>query len=95
MTETQWKNRVIGLCRDMGLLWHHSTQTKRDGGNRGFPDLVIRHPVSGNTLLVELKVHPNKPTPEQEQWADYVAYPEDYDELVMAFQHLGDRWLKP
>lgn len=37
-------------------------------GQKGFPDLVLAHPATGELLVVELKRAPNKVEPEQEVW---------------------------
>jgi VRR-NUC domain len=61
-------------------------------GHKGFPDLVLVHPVVGRSLFLELKRRPNRPTTEQSSWllaltladldARLVYVPDDLDALV-------------
>lgn len=51
MTERELQQKVIALCAERGLYWHHEADSRR--GNAGWPDLVIIGPFSA--LFVELK----------------------------------------
>ena len=44
----------------------HITSTTRDG--KGWPDLILAHPISGDLLFRELKSETGKVTAEQEAW---------------------------
>ena len=48
----------------------HQTPVK---GEKGWPDLFLIHPKSGELLIVELKRTPNKLEPEQELWIEAFA----------------------
>lgn len=69
------------LCSQYpGVLFHHSPMEGRRskfeqfklkwmGAKSGFPDLMIFCAnKNGNGLAIELKVKPNKPTPNQKEW---------------------------
>ena len=81
ITENEFQTQVISLARLLGWKVAHFRsvrvqrangsirwQTPVQGDGAGFPDLIL---VRGSRLLVvELKVPPNKCTPEQEDWLE-------------------------
>lgn len=111
MTEIEWQQQVIDLAHLFG--WHHN-HTRRTIGRgktwttatsrKGWPDLELWNTrVEGvGIVYLELKVPPNKPTPEQIATLDelrfagaraaMVAYPDDFPELQRILdvrQHLS------
>ena len=79
LTEAEFTKDVIQLAHlydwkvahfRPGLTKSGKWITAVQGDGKGFPDLVLvreRHPVAP-VIFMELKVPPNKTTPEQEQW---------------------------
>lgn len=89
MTEAQFQAKVIAAARQQGWLVYHTYDSRKS--EPGFPDLVmVRRP---RMICAELKVKPNKPSPEQLAWLEelaacngdnaFVWYPEDWDEIVV------------
>jgi hypothetical protein len=71
-TEKQFQAEVVYVARRFGWREYHTHDSRKS--RAGWPDLVLcRPPV---LVFAELKVPPNKATPEQEQWlADLRACP--------------------
>ena len=78
LTEAEFTSQVIELAHLHGWKVAHfrPAQTKLgwrtavSGDGKGFPDLVLvraREPRAA-VLFIELKIPPNKATPEQEEW---------------------------
>jgi len=84
VTESEFKDIIIGVAKRYGWLIHHDlpAQSSRGHwathvqGDVGFPDLVLLHPVSGKLYIVELKSDKGKLTPGQKRW-------------LMAFENAG------
>lgn len=49
------------------LLWHHCGDSRRCGGDPGFPDLIITG--ARGTIAAELKSDDGEPTAEQQFWS--------------------------
>lgn len=78
MKEKDLENAIIDMARRIGWLVAHFatipithegrtywlTPIKADG--KGFPDLVL---VKHRVIYAELKIHPNRPSAEQLEWA--------------------------
>jgi len=71
MTEADLQNKITagsrrepGICRQLGLRWYHTHDSRRS--TAGFPDLVIVGPAAGE--FWELKREKEKPTDAQERW---------------------------
>lgn len=82
VNEKQFQQAVLGLATSEGWMAYHTFDSRRS--SPGFPDLVL---VRDRVVWMELKVHPNKPTADQERWIDglkaarqqaYVFYPEHW-----------------
>ena len=73
MTEDQLKGAVIDLAEANGWLVYsirRSDQARVQGRRKtgkGFPDLVLVHPVRGLCLFVELKSDVGRVTPQQQR----------------------------
>jgi hypothetical protein len=78
-TEREHQDAIVDACRLLGYRvthfrpardrhgrWHTAVQ-----GDPGFPDLVIAG--HGHLVMVELKRHPNRPTPDQQAWLTTLA----------------------
>ena len=65
MSEGELLTAILALCRDLGVLAFHSTDSRRDVG-KGFPDLVLCG--RRRTIFAELKDTTNSRTPEQVTW---------------------------
>lgn len=66
MTEAQLQGRVIWLARKNGCLVFHCSDSRKNVGDHGFPDLVIVG--KRNTLFVELKSEDGQRSPNQCTW---------------------------
>jgi hypothetical protein len=64
MTESELLTQVLDLCDKYGLLYFHSTNSKRDIG-RGWPDLAI---LGRRLIFAELKSQVGAMTPDQVTW---------------------------
>lgn len=71
-------------------------RTAVGGDGKGFPDLLLVRPSTQSKLVAELKVLPNKCTPEQKEWlADceavgipaYTWTPADWTEIERVLEH--------
>jgi hypothetical protein len=107
MSEKQFQNKIWNLAQRTGWKVAHFPPSRNQRGGhqtavaydaKGWPDLVLCHPGRGLFLIRELKVKPNKLTPEQTQWlADLgnaeidgdVWYPEDWDGIVALLKGTG------
>lgn len=64
ITEAAYQQRIVDLCRWLGLAVFHSGDSRRDLC-AGFPDLVI----AGNgVIFAELKRDDGRLRPEQTEW---------------------------
>lgn len=95
--EAAFTEALIRKAQECGWLACHFRAAKTAKGwvtaiqgDKGFPDVIlIRPPVA---VVAELKVPPNKPTPEQEQWLaafrktpgilTFIWHPADWTEIV-------------
>lgn len=75
MNEKEFTRTVIALAQSEGWLAAHflpsinrrgQWRTAVQGDGAGFPDVVLVR--GGWILMPELKIPPNKPTPEQQKW---------------------------
>lgn len=96
MTHEEWQQQVIDLAHVYGWQHLHVRRTIGRGrkwvtatNRKGWPDLFMWHPVGG-FVAIELKIKPDKPTPEQLEVLDelsaagartMVAYDTDLDEV--------------
>mgnify|MGYP001587253468 CR=1 FL=1 len=72
-------------------------RTAVGGDGKGWPDLILCHEASGTILSRELKVPPNKTTPEQDVWLRVleacgvdsgVWTPDDWDEIEYTLENV-------
>lgn len=68
MTEAELQTNVRQVARLGGWLTYHTNDSRRS--DKGFPDLVFVHPLSGRLVYVELKSEKGKLRPEQDVWID-------------------------
>jgi hypothetical protein len=76
MTETEFKDILIGVAKRYGWLVHHDLPAQNSRGrwgthvqgDVGFPDLLLLHPVSGKLFAIELKSQTGRLTPGQKIW---------------------------
>jgi len=60
--------KIVALCKELGLLVFHSTDSRRDIGG-GFPDLVIASKLGNSSLIfAELKGPAGSMSPSQQDW---------------------------
>jgi hypothetical protein len=99
MTETQLQDRIIDLCKWLGLLVYHVGRSdKALVSANGFPDLVIVG-VMG-TVFAELKSQIGKPTQDQKEWLSllartndhvYLWRPSDWDNITKILKEVAGR----
>ena len=104
ITEEEFTNQVLEMARLRGWRSAHfrpartktGWKTAVAGDGKGFPDLFLVRRKTGHKLVAELKVPPNKCSPEQEEWlADFEAVgipaytwtPADFDEIERVLEH--------
>jgi hypothetical protein len=89
VTEAELQTNVRQVAKLGGWLTYHTNDSRRS--DKGFPDLVFVHPLSGRTVYAELKSAKGRIRPEQQQWIDalyrgghevYVWRPADWPVLV-------------
>jgi len=77
LSEAAWQRQVIQMARTFGwLVAHFRTALNRRGrwqtavaaDGSGFPDLVLVHERTGDTIFAELKTDTGRVSPEQERW---------------------------
>ena len=66
MTEAELQTNVRHAAKVGGWLAYHTNDSRRS--DKGFPDLVLVHPLLGRLLFVELKSEKGKLRPEQQHW---------------------------
>lgn len=71
MTEAELQTNVRKVARLGGFLIYHTNDSRRS--DKGFPDLVFVHPMTGRTVYAELKSAKGRIRPEQQQWIDALA----------------------
>ena len=77
-SEAGFEQTVIELAQLCGWKVAHFRRSRTATGwvtavgadGKGWPDLFLAHPTRGLAIAWELKVPPNKTTPEQEEWID-------------------------
>ena len=96
--EESFQSAVIGMAHVFGWRVAHfrkartlkSWRTAVSADGKGWPDLILCHEGRGIILARELKVPPNKTTPEQDVWLRVlravgvdagVWTPDDWDEI--------------
>jgi hypothetical protein len=64
VTEEQFQNTVIAMCKLLGIAWYHPFFSRRSAA--GWPDLAL----CGNSgfLLRELKTEKGRLTRDQQEW---------------------------
>jgi hypothetical protein len=80
-TESECQTTIVEAAKYGGWLVHAERPARRAAGgystpiqgHRGFPDLVLVHPVHRLVVIAELKRRPNKVEPEQRRWLDALA----------------------
>ncbi len=65
ITEREFQAQVVQLARLCGWMVYHTHDSRRSAA--GFPDLVL---VRETVLFVELKVPPNRLSPDQAAWVE-------------------------
>jgi hypothetical protein len=68
ISEKEFQAQVVALARRCGFRVYHTYNSRRSAA--GFPDLVLVHAGRGEIVYAELKVPPNKLTPEQAAWIE-------------------------
>jgi len=101
MTEADFQNQILDLCKHVGLLAYHVYDSRRSVP--GFPDLVIVG--KRGVLYRELKTDKGRLSKEQDQWLEAlhaagadasVWRPRDWPTRVQQeLQALGSLGLKP
>jgi hypothetical protein len=77
MTETQFQDRIIGLCDWLHLkVFHVVRSDKGVVSSKGFPDLVISGPFG--TIFAELKSDKGRITEEQVSWLAMLARSQEH-----------------
>jgi VRR-NUC domain len=85
--------RVAHFRPGMNERGQWQTAVQADGA--GFPDLFLVRAMDGKRLVAELKVPPNKVTPEQERWLNdceacgipaFTWTPDDWDEIDIVLE---------
>ncbi len=98
MSEAELQTNVREIARLGGWLVYHTNDSRRS--DKGFPDLVMVHPLSGRIVYVELKSEKGRIRPEQRQWIDalsrsgrdvYVWRPEHWHDGTVARVLLAER----
>ena len=104
MLEKHLLANIIEVAQLAGWLAFHPVEAQvRPGvwatnqqGDRGFPDLVLTHPVRGETLFVECKSEKGSLIEGQIKWRDslqnsgcewWLIKPHDFDDLVIRLTH--------
>lgn len=67
-SEAQFQQAVTDLATLRGWLYFHDHDSRRN--KRGFPDLVLAHPRTGQLLFVELKKADGRVSVDQQRWLD-------------------------
>ena len=78
MTEAELLAEVTALCDHLGLLWHHDPDSRRVGGMKGFPDLLI---VGRTLLFAELKSADGAMSADQDLW-DWALHRADQNRVL-------------
>ena len=68
LSEKMFMSRVVAGARALGFLVYHTYDSRRSA--KGFPDLVMCHPKTGELLFIELKTDTGKVSAEQQIWLD-------------------------
>jgi hypothetical protein len=98
MTEAELQTNVRQVARLGGWLMYHTNDSRRS--DKGFPDLVFVHPMSGRTVYAELKSAKGRIRPEQQQWIEalyrgghdvHVWRPEQWDDGTVQRVLLAER----
>ena len=104
MLEKHLLANIIEVAQMAGWLAFHPVEAQvRPGvwatnqqGDTGFPDLVLTHPVRGETLFVECKSEKGSLIEGQIKWRDslqnsgcewWLIKPHDFDDLVIRLTH--------
>lgn len=66
LSETQLQGLVTDLATQLGFLWFHDHDSRRN--KAGLPDLILVHPRTGRTIYAELKSATGKERPDQTKW---------------------------
>lgn len=65
MTEQELLAAVAKLCDEYKLFWYHSTDSRKDYGCMGFPDLII---TGTSVIFAELKTNWGQMSGTQTNW---------------------------
>ena len=104
MLEKHLLANIIEVAQMAGWLAFHPVEAQvRPGvwatnqqGDTGFPDLVLTHPVRGETMFVECKSEKGSLIEGQIKWRDslknsgcewWLIKPDDFDDLVIRLTH--------
>jgi hypothetical protein len=71
VTEAELQSNVRQVARLGGFITYHTNDSRRS--DKGFPDLVMVHPMTGRVVYAELKSEKGRIRPEQQQWIDALA----------------------
>ena len=102
--EAEFQAQVMQLAKLRGWRSAHFRRSRTKtgwstavaGDGVGWPDLFLVRATTGQKLAAELKVPPNKVTPEQTQWLSdmeacgipaFVWCPKDWDEIETVLEH--------
>jgi hypothetical protein len=66
VTETQFQNTVIAMCKLLGIAWYHPYFSRRSAA--GWPDLALCG--ANGFMLRELKTENGRLTRDQREWGD-------------------------
>ncbi|MHA7292612.1 VRR-NUC domain-containing protein [Arthrobacter sp. HLT1-21] len=65
-TEAQLQGKIVQLAEELGWLVYHTHDSRRS--QKGWPDLVLLHPVRNEFMIWELKSAKGYPTKHQKIW---------------------------
>lgn len=68
INEKEWQKWVMEVAREAGWLAFHSTDSRRDGGDKGYPDVILAK--GGVVWALELKTVNGKVTRGQLDWGE-------------------------
>jgi hypothetical protein len=99
MSERQFQDMILELCKWLGLLVYHVNRSDKGVvSSKGFPDLVIVGPMG--TVFAELKSQTGTVSTEQKEWLAllarsndhvYVWRPEDWDYVQQVLKQVAGR----
>ena len=67
LSEAQFQGSALEVARGSGWLSYHVSDSRKVVSSKGFPDVVLCHPVRG-ALFWEFKTETGRPSPDQKIW---------------------------